>query len=65
MKKEGFEPIIDKNTEILVLGTMPGDRSLQMGEYYANSKINSGGLFLKFSTTDVVNTVTITRRNYC
>jgi hypoxanthine-DNA glycosylase len=38
MKKEGFKPIIDKNTEIIVLGTMPGDRSIQTGEYYANSK---------------------------
>lgn len=36
MKKEGFPPLIDKNTKILVLGTMPGDRSLRTGEYYAN-----------------------------
>jgi len=38
MKKEGFKPIIDKNAEILVLGTMPGIVSLQTGEYYANKK---------------------------
>jgi hypoxanthine-DNA glycosylase len=38
MKKSGFKPIIDNNTEILILGTMPGDRSIQTGEYYANSK---------------------------
>jgi|JRYD01.1.fsa_nt_gb hypoxanthine-DNA glycosylase len=38
MKKEGFPPIIDKNTKILVLGTMPGDMSLRTGEYYANPR---------------------------
>mgnify|MGYP001355687660 CR=1 FL=1 len=36
MKKEGFPPIIDDNTKVLVLGTMPGDRSILTGEYYAN-----------------------------
>ena len=38
MKKEGFKPIIDKQTEILILGTLPGDLSIQTGEYYSNSK---------------------------
>jgi len=38
MKKDGFKPIVDKKTEILILGTMPGDISIQTGEYYANSK---------------------------
>ncbi|NLN94687.1 MAG: DNA-deoxyinosine glycosylase [Bacteroidales bacterium] len=37
-KKEGFPPIIDGNTKVLVLGTMPGDRSILTGEYYANPK---------------------------
>jgi hypoxanthine-DNA glycosylase len=36
MKKEGFPPLIDENTKVLVLGTMPGDRSILTGEYYAN-----------------------------
>lgn len=36
MKKEGFPPLIDNNTEIIVLGTMPGDKSIRTGEYYAN-----------------------------
>jgi hypoxanthine-DNA glycosylase len=38
MKKEGFKPVIDHKTEVLILGTMPGDISIQTGEYYANSK---------------------------
>jgi hypoxanthine-DNA glycosylase len=38
MKKDSFEPIIENNTEVLILGTMPGDISIQTGEYYANSK---------------------------
>jgi hypoxanthine-DNA glycosylase len=36
MKKEGFSPLIDNNTEIIVLGTIPGDKSIRTGEYYAN-----------------------------
>ncbi len=38
MKKEGFPPLIDAKTKILVLGTMPGDKSIRTGEYYANPK---------------------------
>jgi TDG/mug DNA glycosylase family protein len=36
MKKSGFPPIIDQNTEILILGSLPSDKSIQAGEYYAN-----------------------------
>jgi hypoxanthine-DNA glycosylase len=36
MKKEGFTPLVDENTKVLILGTMPGDRSIRTGEYYAN-----------------------------
>jgi len=36
MKKEGFPPLIDENTKVIVLGTIPGDRSIITGEYYAN-----------------------------
>lgn len=27
---------MDENTKVLVLGTMPGDRSIRSGQYYAN-----------------------------
>ncbi len=36
MKKSGFAPVIDQNTEILILGSLPSDISIQKGEYYAN-----------------------------
>lgn len=32
-----FDPLIDEESEILILGTMPGKKSLEKGEYYANS----------------------------
>ena len=36
MRKSGFAPVIDKNTEILILGSLPSDISILKGEYYAN-----------------------------
>jgi len=35
--KSSFEPLVDNNTEILILGTIPGEHSLSVGEYYAHS----------------------------
>ncbi len=32
---QSFEPFVDKKTRILVIGTMPGEASLNAGEYYA------------------------------
>ena len=31
-----FDPIVDGNSEALVLGTLPGPESLRLGQYYAN-----------------------------
>lgn len=36
--KKSFAPLVWEDTEILILGTMPGDRSLEVGEYYAHSR---------------------------
>jgi hypoxanthine-DNA glycosylase len=36
MKKSGFPPVIDKNTEILILGSLPSNISILKHEYYAN-----------------------------
>ena len=30
-----FPPVVDKNSKILILGSMPGAKSLQMQQYYA------------------------------
>lgn len=35
--KKSFAPLVFDNTEILILGTVPGDRSIAAGEYYAHS----------------------------
>jgi hypoxanthine-DNA glycosylase len=36
--KTSFGPISNADTEILILGTMPGDMSLELGEYYGHSR---------------------------
>jgi len=35
MKKKGLEPIIDSDTKILILGSLPGDESIKQQRYYA------------------------------
>ncbi len=34
--KKAFEPIVDNQSEILILGTMPGEKSLELQQYYGN-----------------------------
>jgi len=36
--KYGLPPIADKRATILILGTMPGEESLEKNEYYANPR---------------------------
>ncbi len=36
MRKESFGPLASDDTQILVLGSIPGDRSLAVGEYYGH-----------------------------
>jgi len=35
--KTAFPPIVDENCQILLLGTMPGDRSLSLQQYYGHA----------------------------
>lgn len=35
--KTAFLPIADENSRVLILGTMPGERSLRMQQYYGHS----------------------------
>lgn len=37
-KIESFAPVVDSESEILILGTMPSPESLRKNEYYANSR---------------------------
>ena len=36
MQKRSFGPLVDPNTRLLVLGSLPGERSLAAGQYYAH-----------------------------
>jgi len=36
--KKSFDPISDLETRVLILGTMPGDKSIELGEYYGHSR---------------------------
>ncbi|MGZ8999033.1 MAG: DNA-deoxyinosine glycosylase [Allosphingosinicella sp.] len=36
--KRSFAPIVDQNTRILLLGSLPGEQSLARGQYYANPR---------------------------
>ncbi len=38
MKKYAFPPISNQNATVLILGTMPSVQSLELGQYYGNSR---------------------------
>ena len=38
MESVSFQPLISDESQILILGTMPGIKSLQMQQYYANER---------------------------
>lgn len=35
-RKRCFDPVVDEHTRLLVLGSLPGDKSLTVQEYYGN-----------------------------
>lgn len=35
-RKRSFEPVIDENVRLLILGSLPGELSLAQSQYYAN-----------------------------
>jgi hypoxanthine-DNA glycosylase len=37
-RKTSFDPIADERTSVLIPGTIPGDRSLELGEYYGHPR---------------------------
>lgn len=34
--KRAFDPVVDPNTRLLILGSLPGDASLKAGQYYGH-----------------------------
>ncbi len=36
VRKRCFDPVVDQNTRLLVLGSLPGEQSLARNEYYGN-----------------------------
>lgn len=38
MHKSAFKPFIDSDSEILILGTFPSEKSLEKNEYYGNKQ---------------------------
>lgn len=38
MRKSAFAPVVDAQTQVLILGSLPGDLSLAAARYYANPR---------------------------
>lgn len=49
-----FDPVVDAATRLLVLGSLPGERSLAMNEYYGNKQNRFWMLMSEVTGTDLV-----------
>lgn len=52
-KIEGLAPIIDNNSKVLILGTMPGEESLRKQEYYGNPRNQFWPIIYSVFNTDL------------
>jgi G:T/U-mismatch repair DNA glycosylase len=39
-RKRCFDPVVDDRTRLLILGSLPGEQSLVLQEYYGNRQKN-------------------------
>ena len=53
MESYSFEPIASPNATILILGTMPGIKSLELGQYYGHKQNNFWKLVFSIFKEDV------------
>ncbi len=49
---EGFSPIVFEDSEVLLLGTLPGEKSLQKQYYYADNKNYFWDFFCEYTGRD-------------
>ncbi|MES2742665.1 MAG: DNA-deoxyinosine glycosylase [Pseudomonadota bacterium] len=53
-RKRCFDPVIDRHTRLLVLGSLPGDQSLMREQYYGNRQNKFWSLVSHITQTDLV-----------
>lgn len=53
MFKRSLEPVIDGQSRILILGTLPGDESLRLGQYYSHPQNQFWRIMSRIYGTDI------------
>lgn len=54
VRKRCFEPVVDAHTRLLVLGSLPGEKSLALQEYYGNRQNRFWQLMSEVTGVDLV-----------
>jgi hypoxanthine-DNA glycosylase len=54
LRKRCFDPVLDARTRVLVLGSLPGEKSLALQEYYGNKQNRFWGLMSEVTGLDLV-----------
>jgi hypoxanthine-DNA glycosylase len=54
VRKRCFDPVVDAQTRLLVLGSLPGEKSLALQEYYGNRQNKFWSLMSEVTGVDLV-----------
>ncbi|MYM25582.1 DNA-deoxyinosine glycosylase [Duganella sp. FT135W] len=54
LRKRCFDPVVDQRTRLLVLGSLPGEKSLAVQQYYANRQNQFWRLMSEVTGTSLV-----------